>query len=359
MFEEYDEYRNKIREFALKEFTEEMAAEYDRKEEYPDELRKKSLSLGIIDMQNPAKVMIAIEELCRVDAGLGIAVTTPYFGSEVIMLFGNDRQKEILQDVYKGKYILGLAVTEPSGGSDVAGLKTTAMKQGNKYILNGSKMFITNGGIADYLVVLARTSEDPNPHHGLSTFLVNTKSKGFNANKLVDKLGVRATNTAELQFNNIELNEDDLIGEEGKGFYYIMMFFNISRIYVAAQSLGIAIGALDRIKSYIKENDIKDEDSMFRLSDVGTHIEATRQMTYNAASYLFEFKPKPELTSMAKAYGSETAVYAAESAMEMLGDKSLYEDVQRIFRNAKIMEIWEGTSEIEKLVIARYILKGE
>ena len=359
MFEELEDYRQKIREFALKEFTEDVAAEYDRKESYPDDLRRKSLSLGIVDMQNPAKVLIAIEELCRVDAGLGIALTTPYFGSEVIMLFGNDRQKEILNDVYSGKYILGLGVTEPSGGSDVAALKTTAKKQGNKYILNGSKMFITNGAIADYLVILARTSEDSNPHHGLSTFLLNTKSKGFSATKLEDKLGVRATNTAELQFNNIELSEDDLIGEEGKGFYYIMMFFNISRIYVAAQSIGIARGAFDKIKSYIKENNVKDEDSMFRLSDVGTRIEASRQMTYNAASYLFEFKPKPELTSMAKAYSSETTVYAAEEAMEILGDKSLYESVQRIFRNAKIMEIWEGTSEIEKLVIARYILKGE
>ncbi|MEM0140175.1 MAG: acyl-CoA dehydrogenase family protein [Ferroplasma sp.] len=359
MFEEYDEYRKKIREFANKEFNEETAAKYDREEKYPDALRKKSLDLGIVDMQSPAKVLIGIEELCRVDAGLGIAITTPYFGSEVIMLFGNDKQKEILNDVYSGKYILGLGVTEPSGGSDVAALKTTAKKNGNKYILNGSKMFITNGGIADYLVVLARTSDDGNPHHGLTTFLLNTKLKGFTANKLVDKLGVRATNTAELLFNNIELTADDIIGEEGRGFYYIMMFFNISRIYVAAQSLGIAEGAFDKITGYVKENNIKDENSMFQLADIGTRIEATRQMTYNAATYLFEFKPRPELTSMAKSYGSETAVIASEAAIEMLGDKSLHENVQRIFRNAKIMEIWEGTSEIEKLVIARYILKGE
>ncbi len=359
MFEEYNDYRNKIREFALKEFNEEVAARYDREEKYPDELRKKSLDLGIIDMQNPAKVMIGIEELCRVDAGLGIAVTTPYFGSEVIMLFGSDKQKELLNDVYKGKYILGLGVTEPSGGSDVASLKTVAKKEGNKYILNGSKMFITNGGIADYLVVLARTSSDGNPHHGLTTFLLNTKAKGFTANKLVDKLGVRATNTAELIFNNIELSSDDIIGEEGKGFYYIMTFFNISRIYVAAQSLGIAEGAFDKIKNYFKENNVKDEYSMFRLADIGTRVEATRQLTYNAATYLFEFNPKPELTSMAKSYGSETAVIASEAAMEILGDKSLNENVERIFRNAKIMEIWEGTSEIEKLVIARYILKGD
>ncbi len=359
MFEEYDDYRKQIREFGLKEFTDEVAAKYDRGEEYPDYLRKKSLSVGIIDMHNPAKILISIEELCRVDAGLGISVTTPYFGAEVLMLFGNDKQKEFLNDVYSGKYVLGLGVTEASGGSDVAHIKTTATKKGDKYILNGSKMFITNGAIADYLVVLARTSDEDKPHHGLSTFLLSTKLNGFKANKLTGKLGVRATNTAELTFNNIELNSEDLIGEEGKGFYYIMAFFNISRIYVAAQALGIAEGAFDKIQDYIKANEIKDENTMFEIADVATRIEAAKELTYNAASYLFKFEPRPQLTSMAKAYAGETAVYASEKAMEILGTNSLEENVERIFRNAKIMEIWEGTSEVEKLVISRFILKGE
>jgi len=357
MFEEYDDYRKKIRDFALNEFKDEVAAKYDKEEKYPDDLRKKSLSLGIIDMQNPAKILIAIEELCRVDAGLGIAVTTPYFGAEVLMLFGNDKQKELLNDVYSGKYILGLGVTEPSGGSDVANIKTTATKKGDKYILNGSKMFITNGGIADYLVILARTSDEG--HKGLSTFLLNTKLNGFKKNKLTGKLGVRATNTAELTFNNIELTKDDLIGEEGKGFYYIMTFFNISRIYVAAQALGIAEGSFDKILNYVKLNEIKDENTMFEIADISTRIEATRQLTYNAASYLFKFDPKPKLTSMAKAYAGETAVYSSEKAMEILGVKSLNENIERIFRNAKIMEIWEGTSDVEKLIISRFILKGD
>ena len=359
MFEEYDDYRKKIKEFASKEFTDEIAAKYDRSETYPDDLRKKSLSLGIIDMQNPAKILIAIEELCRVDAGLGISVTTPYFGAEVLMLFGNDKQKEFLKNVYSGKYILGLGVTEASGGSDVAHIKTTATKKGDKYILNGSKMFITNGAIADYLVILARTSNEDKPQHGLSTFLLNTRLNGFKANKLTGKLGVRATNTAELTFNNIELSREDLIGEEGKGFYYIMTFFNISRIYVAAQGLGIAEGAFDKILNYVKTNEIKDENTMFGIADVSTRIEAAKELTYNAASYLFKFEPEPQLTSMAKAYAGETAVYASEKAMEILGVSSLDENVERIFRNAKIMEIWEGTSEVEKLVISRFILKGE
>ncbi len=359
MFEEYNDYRKTIRDFALKEFTDGVAAKYDRDEEYPDDLRKKSLSLGIIDMQNPAKILIAIEELCRIDAGLGISVTTPYFGAEVLMLFGNDEQREFLNDVYSGKYILGLGVTEPSGGSDVAHIKTTATKKGDKYILNGSKMFITNGAIADYLVVLARTSNEEKPHHGLSTFLLNTKLNGFKANKLEGKLGVRATNTAELTFNNIELSKDDLIGEEGKGFYYIMTFFNISRIYVAAQALGIAEGAFDKILNYVKSNEIKDENTMFGIADISTRIEASKELTYNAASYLFKFEPRPQLTSMAKAYAGETAVYSSEKAMEILGVNSLNENVERIFRNAKIMEIWEGTSDVEKLIISRFILKGE
>ena len=358
MFDELNDYRKKIREFALKEFTEDVSKKYDRNEEFPFDIAKKALSLGMIDMENPAKILIAIEEMCRVDAGLGISATLPYFGGEVLLLFGNDGQKKILNDVYQGKVMLGLGITEPSGGSDVAGLKTFAKKSGNKYILNGSKMFISNGAIADYLVVLARTSEEEKRHQGLSTFLVNTKLKGFKATKLENKLGVRATNTAEIEFNDVELSEGDLIGEEGNGFYYIMTFFNISRIYVAGQALGISEGAFDKIKSYVKTMNLADEQTMFDVADVSTRIEAAKQLTYNAASYLFKYDPKPELTSMAKAYSGETAVYSSEKAMEITG-KSPDESIQRIFRNAKIMEIWEGTSEVEKLVISKQILKGD
>ena len=355
MFEELDDYRKKVRDFGLSEFTEDLIDKYDKTEEYPNDIRLKALKSGLIDMSNPAKILISIEELCRIDAGLGIAATIPYFGGEVIMLYGNEKQKQILNDVYSGKYILGLGVTEPSGGSDVAGLKTTAKKIGDKYVINGSKMFISNGGIADYIVLLARTSDEENKHHGLTTFLINTKSPGFEANKLHGKLGVRATNTAELKFNNLEVSVDDVIGEVGQGFYYIMTFFNISRIYVAAQALGIARGALDKILEFVKNNNIKDEYTMFKVSDVSTRIEASRQLTYNAASYLFKFDPKPALTSMAKVYAGETAVYASELAMEITKNDH---KTQRFFRNAKIMEIWEGTSEIEKLIISRQILKG-
>ncbi|EQD62736.1 acyl-CoA dehydrogenase domain protein [mine drainage metagenome] len=251
--EELKEFKKKVREFALKEFPMETARKHDYEESYPEEIRLKSLSTGIIDFSNPWKTMVAVEELCRVDAGLGISITVPYFGAEVIMLFGNDMQKEkYLSPVNHGTKMMGLAVTEPGGGSDVAANKTEAAKVGDNFILNGSKMFITNGQIADFFVMLARTSkkEDEKKHKGMSTFIVESKFKGFSASKLEGKLGVRATNTAELILNNVEVPSENLIGEEGKGFYYIMTFFNISRVFVAAQAIGVAQGALDRTLEY-------------------------------------------------------------------------------------------------------------
>jgi acyl-CoA dehydrogenase len=362
--DELKDFKKMVREFALSEFTSEVARKHDFEESYPDDLRKKSLEKGIIDFASPWKTMVAIEELCRVDAGLGISVTVPYFGAEVIMLFGNDMQKEkYLSQVNQGKKIMGLAVTEPGGGSDVAANKTEAVKSGDKYILNGSKMFITNGQIADFFVMLARTSkaEGEKKHRGMSTFIVESKFKGFSSSKLEGKLGVRATNTAELILNNVEVPSENLIGEEGKGFYYIMTFFNISRVFVAAQAIGVAQGALDRTLEYLKNNapkgEMQNEYVQFTISDMATRIEAARLLMYKAASYLFQFKPNPTITSMAKGYASEAAVFASEKAMELTGMYGLSGDIERYFRDAKIMEIWEGTSEVEKLIIARMLEK--
>lgn len=238
------EAQRKARDFASRYLTSEKAAYYDEREEYPHEIRKKALEEKIVDFSNPWHMLVTIEELCRADPGLGISATTPFFGVEILMLFGNEQQKaRYMERVMRGEAIMGVAVTEPGGGSDVAGIKTSAVKRGgNKWYISGSKMFITNGAIADFVAMLVRTSRpDEKRHHGLSVFLVDTKSKGFTANKLHGKLGVRATNTAELILNEVEVPEENLVGEEGRGgFYYIMTFFDISRIYVAAQAIGIA-----------------------------------------------------------------------------------------------------------------------
>ena len=358
--------REKAAEFARKEISSKKALMYDQEEKFPEELKKKAFQYGIVDYTNPWSMLVTIEELCRADPGMGIAATVSLFGAEVIMLFGNDSQKtKYLGAVQNGEKMMGLAVTEPGGGSDVAGIKTTARKEGNKYIINGSKMFITNGTMADFFVMLVRTSEpqDGKRHHGLSTLIVPGNLPGFSRTKITGKLGVRATNTAELVLNNVEVPAENLIGEEGKGFYYIMTFFNISRAYVAAQAIGIAQGALDRVLEYLSELQSKGasssvtEEIQMTASDIATRIEASRLLTYKAASYLFQFRPNPTITSMSKAYAAETAVFATEKALEITGYSGINGDLERFFRDAKIMEIWEGTSEIEKLIIWRNLIK--
>lgn len=358
----------KAREFAEKYFTEKLADKSDRGEEFPSILLEESNKENLMDYSNPWKILVTIEELCRKDPGLGISTTVPAFGSEVLMLYGSDYLKEkYMNPVLAGKKIMGLAVTEPGGGSDVAAAKTEARLEGDHYVLNGAKMFITNGQIADHFVVLARTSPPPSPdkrHRGLSVFIVESKWPGFTANKIHGKLGVRATNTAELVFDNVKVPKENLVGEEGKGFYYIMTFFNISRIYVAAQGLGVSQGILDRIMNHIRQYGPFNKDGepieniQFKLAEIATRIEASRGLTYKAASYLFKFNPNPVLTSMAKYYSGETAILASRVAMEIMGLRGLDSEVERFYRDARILEIWEGTSEIEKLIISRMMLKG-
>ncbi len=354
--------RKKAREFALREMTPELARKHDLDEEYPDDLRKKAFASGILDYSDPWKILVTMEEFCRVDAGTGIASIATLFGMELIMLFGTEEQRQqYLTPLNSGQAIMGLAVTEAAAGSDVAGIKTTAAKSGDGYVLNGSKMFITNGQLADFLVVLTRTAQpDGKRHHGLSVFIVDMHSKGISRNKLSGKLGVRATNTAEIVFDNVEVPARNLLGEAGKGFYYIMTFFNISRIYVAVQAVGIAQGALDRTLEIIERKgtgsiETEKEYVLVTLGEMATRIEAARLLTYEAASRLFKFNPDPKLTSMAKAYAAETAVHVTEKALELTGVEGLAGDLERSFRDAKIMEIWEGTSEVEKLIIARTI----
>ena len=363
--EEAQAARKKAREFALREFTPAIAKESDELETFRDEIRKKMFEENIIDVNSPWSLVVAIEETCRVDPGNAIASTASMFGAEILMLFGSEEQKKkFLLPTQRGEKIMGLAVTEPGGGSDVAGLKTKAERRGDKLILNGSKMFITNGTTADFYLMLVRTSTpDEKKHHGLSVVIVEANTPGFTRNKLVGKLGVRATSTAELILDNVEIPADRIVGEEGKGFYYVMTFFNISRVYVAAQSIGIAQGCMDKTLEYLKALKEKEkgeilEDTQFSVVDVAARIEASRLLTYKAASYLFQFKPNPALTSMAKSYASETAVIAAQKALEITSAYGMNSDIERFFRDSKIMEIWEGTSEIEKLIIYRSMEKS-
>ncbi len=362
--------KKKAAEFAAREFTAAAAAEHDEGEKYPDEIRRKAFREGFLDMGNPWGMLVAMEEFCRVDPGLGLSAIVPAFGSEILMLFGSDFQKKkYLEPVMHGEKMSGFAVTDSGAGSDVAGISAALTRnEDGSYLLNGQKIFITNGGIADHFYLLARSSPPPpeKRHRGLTMVVVESAMEGFRATQLKGKLGMRATNTAELTFSNVRIPAENVIGEEGKAFYYVMTFFNISRIYVAAQALGIAQGALDRLTSYLAalrasgSAAADGEAAQFLVAEVASRIDAARLLTYRAASYLFKFTPDPVATSMAKYYAAETATYAVTRILEFMGADGVTTDMERFYRDAKIMEIWEGTSEVEKLIVARMLKeKGE
>ncbi|MGC9191704.1 MAG: acyl-CoA dehydrogenase family protein [Conexivisphaera sp.] len=357
----YEEARARAREFALREFTEEVSRRYDETEEYPEDVRRKVFESGFVDMSDPWKVLIAMEEFCRVDPGLGLSAIASMFGSEILMLFGSEEQRaKYLEPVLRGERISGVAVTEPGAGSDVAGIKSTMERTPDGgYVLNGEKMFITNGTVADHYYLLARTSPPESPekrHHGLSVAIVERRWPGVIPTKLRGKLGMRATDTAEIKFENVRVPAENIVGEEGKGFYYIMTFFNISRIYVAAQAVGVAQGILDLYGDYLSRRWASPpEGAQFVLAEGATKVEAARLLTYRAASLIFQFNPDPALTSMAKYYAAEVANEVAQRVMSIVGEDGLRGRLEKLYRDAKITEIWEGTSEVEKLVIYRQL----
>ncbi|MEM3851416.1 MAG: acyl-CoA dehydrogenase family protein [Methanomassiliicoccales archaeon] len=357
------EARKRAREFALREFGSELAEVCDRTEKYPEEIRRRAFEAGFLDLQNPWAMLVTMEEFCRVDPGLGLSALVPAFGSEVLMLYGSEEQKrKYLEPVMQGKKISAFAVTDPGAGSDVAGIGATLTPAEGGYLLNGQKVFITNGAIANHYYLLARSSPPPSQekrHRGLSLVIVDADSPGFTAVQMKGKMGMRASNTAELSFHDVFIPKANLIGEEGKGFYYVMTFFNISRIYVAAQATGIAQGALDRLLTYVhslKESGNEasgSENTQFLISEIATRVEAARMLTYRAASRLFSFNPDPVITSMSKYFAAETAALCTARVLEFMGYDGVNSDMERLYRDAKIMEIWEGSNEVEKLVISR------
>lgn len=356
------EMKRKAREFALKEFTPELAELCDREERYPEEIRRRAFEAGFLDMANPWTMLVAMEEFSRVDAGLGISALVSAFGSELLMLYGTDEQrKKYLEPVFRGERISAVGVTDPAAGSDVAGIRATLRKEKGGYILNGQKVFITNGTIANHYYVLARSGPPTaeRRHANMTLVIVDGDAPGFTAVQMKGKLGMRASKTAELNFSDVWVPEENRVGEEGKGFYYIMTFFNISRIYVAAQAVGIAQGALDRLNAYIEGLAAKGspiagkESTMFLRAEIATAVEAARLITYRAASKLFKMDPDPVLTSMAKYLAARTAAETTRKVLEFMGQDGLHSDMERAYRDAKIMEIWEGSNEVEKLVISR------
>lgn len=370
------EIQKAAREFAKGEFDKELALELDKKHEFPRDIWKKAADLGFIGIHFPEKYsgqglgitenILVAEELCSKDSTIGSCVVLSSFASECILRFGSEELKsKYLPMVAEGKVLSAGAFTEPDHGSDITFMNTSAVKDGNEWVINGTKTFITNGGIAGFFTVLCQTDPETKPtHKGISMILVDAESKGVSTSDVGNKMGIRMMTTSEVVFKDVRVPLSNLIGKEGKGFYQVLEFFDESRILIAAQALGIAQGAFDRAISYVKQREqfgkkiAQFQVTQHKLADMATKIELARLMTYKAAWNYDQGRIDPKLTSMAKMYAARTAVEVADEAIQLLGGYGYMTEyeVERFYRDAKITEIYEGTKEIQKNTIASALL---
>ncbi len=370
------EIQKAVRGFCKGEFTKELAYELDDKHEFPKKLFKKAAQLGFIGIGFPEKYSgqelgvientIVVEEFCRADSTIGSALSLSYFASECILNFGSDELKEkLLPQVAEGNMLSAGAFTEPDHGSDITRMDTTAVKDGDEWVINGTKVFITNAALAGFFTVLVQTDPEAVPsHRGISMILVESDRKGVSTADVGKKMGIRSTATGEVVFKDVRVPLSNLVGEEGKGFYQVLHFFDESRIMVAAQALGIAECAYDRALAYVKEREqfgkkiAQFQITQHKIADMHTKIELAKLMVYKSAWNFDQGRIDPALTSMAKMYAARTAVEVADEAIQLLGGYGYITEyeVERIYRDAKITEIYEGTKEIQKNTIASQVL---
>lgn len=363
------------REFAEGEFPG-IAREYDRREEFPRDLWKKACELGFIGVfikkeygglgLGFLEFAMVMEEFWRVDPGCGNILLTA-FGSELIQLYGTEEQKKkYLPPLTRGEAIMGTAITEPDAGSDILSILTSARKDGNDYVITGSKQFITNGSIASHIVVFCLThTEAESRLKRFGTVVVETDRPGFGAVKLTGKLGIRASDTAEIRLSDVRVPKENLIGgKEGEGFPQIMQLFNINRVIAASQGVGVAQGALEKAIKHVKERKQFGQPIgafqavQFKIAEMATWVEAARALTYKAGWMIDHGKVDPKLISIAKYLAGEIGVKVANEALQLHGGYGYIADydIERFYRDAKIVEIYEGTKEIEKNTIARELL---
>ncbi len=373
---EQESIQKAAQEFAKGEFDKEIALEHERNHTFPSEIWKKACELGFMGIHYPEKYggqeygvfenILVAEAFCRQDSGIGVALSLADFSSEIILRFGNDQQKEkYLIPLTKGEAISSGGFTEPDHGSDITLMDTTAVKKGDEYIINGVKTFITNGTISDFAIVLCQTDFDAKPpYRGQSVIIVEKGTPGYSTADVGEKMGIKMTSTGELSFNDVKVPVENLVGQENKGFYHVLEFFDESRIEIAAQALGIAQGAFDRALAYCKERTqfgkklAQFQVTQHKLADMAAKIELASLIVYKSAWNFDQGKIDPKLTSIAKMYAARTAVEVADEAIQLLGGYGymLEYEVERFYRDAKITEIYEGTKEIQKNTIASSLL---
>jgi alkylation response protein AidB-like acyl-CoA dehydrogenase len=349
---------------------------WDEASEFPGKLVKKLGAMGLLGIIFPEEYggagfgyvdyVLAIEELSAVDGSIGITVAAHNsLGTNHIFLAGTEMQRrKYIPLLASGEWLAAWALTEPGSGSDAGGARTTAVKRGDRYVLNGNKIFITNGSHADVAVVIAVTDKTKGTH-GLSAFIVEKGTKGFRPGKKENKLGLRASDTSELIFEDCEIPEENLLGAEGEGFVDSMRVLDGGRISIAALSLGIARGALDAAVKYVKERRqfgkaiAEFQGIQWKLADMATDLDAARLLTQRAAVMKDAGRKVTRESSMAKLFASEAAVRICDEAVQLFGGYGFIKDypVEKFYRDVKLCTIGEGTSEIQRMVIAREILK--
>ncbi|WP_336135777.1 acyl-CoA dehydrogenase family protein [Natronomonas amylolytica] len=371
--DEQEQLKEEVRRFADNEVRP-NATEYDVEEKFPHDIVDEAAKMGLTGATIPIEyggagygaldsVLIA-EELFAADPGIALSILATSFGTEAILEYGTEEQKEeFLEPVAKGDAISGAAISEPDTGSDVSSVSTRAEKDGDEYVINGNKMWITNGSVGDFFVVLCKTDPDADGrYNGFSQIIVEADRDGFEADKITGKMGIRASDTAELILDDVRVPEENLVGSENAGFYQQMNFFDATRTGVAAQGIGIAKGAAERALEYAQEREqfgrpIGDFQAIqHKLADMHTETEAARNLTYKSAWEVDEGgSPNTMLASMAKEFASRIAVKTANEAVQIHGGSGYVNDfdVERFYRDAKITQIYEGTTEIQKMIIAR------
>lgn len=374
--EEQEQLRRSVREFAEREIRPHVM-EWDEKSEFPLATVKELGKMGLMGVTFPTEYggaglgyvdyVTAVEELSRVDGSVGIIVAAHNsLCSNHIYIAGNEEQKrKYLPKLASGEFIGCWGLTEPGSGSDAGSARMTAVRKGKTWVLNGTKTFITNGHYADVAVIIAVTDRTTGTH-GLSAFVVEKGTKGFRPGRKENKLGLRASDTAELIFEDCVIPADNLVGKEGDGFIDAMRVLDGGRISIAALSLGIAQGAFEAALKYSKERKqfgrpISDFQAIqWKLTDMATEIDAARLLTLRAASMKDAGLKTTQESSMAKLYASEVAVRCANEGVQIHGGYGFIKDypAEKYYRDVKLCTIGEGTSEIQRVVIARQLLKS-
>jgi len=374
--EEQEALRREVRAFAAKEIAPHVS-EWDEKSEFPAEVVKKMAAMGLMGVIFPEELggagmgyveyVTAIEELSRVDGSVGIIVASHNsLCTNHIMLAGNDEQrKRWIPKLATGEWLGAWGLTEPGSGSDAGGMRTTAVRDGDKWVLNGSKTFITNGSYADCALVLALTDREKATHGGISAFLIERGRPGFRSGRKENKLGLRASDTAELIFEDCAVPAENLVGVEGGGFKDAMRVLDGGRISIAALSLGIARGALDAAMKYATGRRqfgkaISEFQAIqFKLATMATELDAAWLLTMRAAQMKDKGLNVTLESSMAKLYASEVACRICDEGVQIHGGYGFIKDypAEKFYRDVKLCTIGEGTSEIQRMVIARELLK--